>query len=297
MHSQPFWFLVPYFLVGTLPWILFVPAILGRWSHEHHRRSVVRFCACWVIMPLLFFSISSGKMLTYILPCFPPLAVLIAVRLTEYFRQRKGGTFKYCSILLSVITGILVLFMLIIAFTPALYMQVYGSGEVYKRLYCICAAVVCFVAMLITLRVQNGLRKTIMHGFPAIVIMLAFPFALPTEQSVKTGMSTFLSSQQDHITTNTILVADSRTVHTACYVYKRDDAYLFMRDGELGYGLSYPDSSWRHIEVAELGKLLNERGDWSIAVIIKESTKSRSGVSWPDPAYQTTWKDYWFAIY
>ncbi|WP_096893553.1 phospholipid carrier-dependent glycosyltransferase [Candidatus Scalindua japonica] len=297
MHEKPFWFLIPFFLDGSLPWLLFIPVVLVRWNGELLRKPLIRFCVCWMILPLVFFSISSGKTITYVLPCFPPLAVLLGIGLTEYFRKGMGGMFKYCSLLLNVLTGLMVVALLSTVFTPDLHRKIYGSGEDYKLWYCVCAAVVCFVVLLITLRMQNGLRKTFMHGLPAIIIMLAFPFAVPIEHSVKTGMSTFLHSQQDHITTNTILVADSRSVQPVCYAYKRDDVYLFMRAGELRYGLSYPDSAGRFIDTVDLKKWLNERGNRQVAIIIKESTKSRSGVSWPEPGYQATWNGCWFAVY
>lgn len=296
MHVKPFWFLIPYFLIGALPWLLFVPVVLVRLNRELLREPLIRFCLCWMILPLVFLSISSGKMLTYVLPCFPPLAVLLAIGLTEYFRQEKKGAFRYCSILLSMSTGFIIVALFSIAFTPALYRYIYGTEDAGKLLYCVCA-VVCLVVMLITLRVQNRLLKTVMHVLPTIVIMLVFPFVVPTEHSVKTGMSTFLRSQQDNITADTVMVADSRTVQPVCYVYKRDDVYLFMHAGELRYGLSYPDSAWRYIKMTGLKKLLKERGERPVAIIIKKTTKSRSSASWPEPAYQTEWNGFWFAVY
>jgi 4-amino-4-deoxy-L-arabinose transferase len=297
MHVRPFWFLIPFFLVGAFPWSLFIPVALVRLNSVLLREPLIRFCVCWTILPLVFFSISSGKLITYILPCFPPLAVLLAIGLTEYFRQGKERSFKYCSILLSVLTGFMIVALLSIACTPALYRLIYGSEEIYKRLYCISAAVVCFVVMLITLCVQNWLWKMVMHGLPAIVIMLAFPFAVPVENSVHVGMTTFLHSQQDHITMDTFLLTDYRTVQAVCYVYKRKDIYLFLRNSELRYGLSYQDSAWRYIGTDGFTKLLNERGDRQVAVIIKETTKSRADITWPEPAYQTVWNDFWFAVY
>jgi len=297
MHQKPFWFLIPFFLDGSLPWLLFIPVVLVRRNSELLRKPLIRFCVCWMILPLVFFSISSGKTITYVLPCFPPLAVLLGIGLTEYFRKGRGEIFKYCSLLLNVLTGLMVVALLSIAFIPALHRKIYGSGEDYKLWYCVCAAVVCFVVLLITLRMQNGLRKTFMYGLPTIIIMLAFPFAVPIEHSVKTGMSTFLRLQQDHISTDTILVADSRSVQPVCYAYKRDDAYLFMRAGELSYGLSYPDSAVRYLDIEGMEKLLDERGNRQVAIIIKETTRDRTGIHWAEPEYQTTWNGFWFAVY
>ncbi|MFQ5687116.1 MAG: hypothetical protein ACE5GV_10690 [Candidatus Scalindua sp.] len=86
-------------------------------------------------------------------------------------------------------------------------------------------------------------------------------------------------------------------MHAVCYAYKREDVYPFRSAGELRYGLSYPDSAWRYINMTGLKKLLSERGDRSVAIIIKETTKSKSSSSWPEPAYQTTWNGFWFAVY
>ncbi|MGC1104934.1 MAG: glycosyltransferase family 39 protein [Candidatus Acidiferrales bacterium] len=81
-HRQPFWFFGPIILLGLLPWsALLVGAAFdarrifrdGSW-----RASPGFFIACWAIFPAIFFSFSQSKLPEYILPVFPPLAVLLA---------------------------------------------------------------------------------------------------------------------------------------------------------------------------------------------------------------------------
>ena len=81
-HRQPFWFFGPIILLGFLPWsALLVSAAFdarrifrdGSW-----RASPGFFIGCWAIFPGMFFSFSQSKLPEYILPVFPPLAVLLA---------------------------------------------------------------------------------------------------------------------------------------------------------------------------------------------------------------------------
>lgn len=81
-HRQPFWFFVPIVLLALLPWSallagpLFDAARIFR--DRSWRSSPGFFIACWAIVPFLFFSFSQSKLPEYILPVFPPLAVLLA---------------------------------------------------------------------------------------------------------------------------------------------------------------------------------------------------------------------------
>ena len=78
-HPEPFWFLIPFLVGGIFPAGLLlsaaIPGIRGE-RKTFFRSPLNRFCLCAVVLPFLFFSISSGKLPTYILPCFPFLAVL-----------------------------------------------------------------------------------------------------------------------------------------------------------------------------------------------------------------------------
>ena len=82
---QPVWFFVPVLLLGFLPWSGLLPAAatLGadRSDESRRRRSALVFLAGWAGFVLVFFSASRSKLIPYILPALPPLAVLTGLAL------------------------------------------------------------------------------------------------------------------------------------------------------------------------------------------------------------------------
>ena len=80
-HPAPWWVLIPVLIGGSFPAALMLSAVFGverdRWR-ALLRLPILRFAAAGVVMPLIFFSASRGKLATYIAPCFAPLSVLMA---------------------------------------------------------------------------------------------------------------------------------------------------------------------------------------------------------------------------
>jgi 4-amino-4-deoxy-L-arabinose transferase-like glycosyltransferase len=87
-HPEPFWYYLPVTALALMPWIVFVTAAgvasLRAWWAE---RKTLRngpdlelqfriFACCWLVVPVLFFSISQSKLPGYILPAIPAGAVL-----------------------------------------------------------------------------------------------------------------------------------------------------------------------------------------------------------------------------
>jgi 4-amino-4-deoxy-L-arabinose transferase-like glycosyltransferase len=100
-HRQPFWYYLPVTALALIPWIVFVVAAaagsLRAWWTE--RNAAERngaspdpdlelqfnlFACSWLIVPVLFFSLSQSKLPGYILPAIPAGAVLLA----EYLRRQ-----------------------------------------------------------------------------------------------------------------------------------------------------------------------------------------------------------------
>ena len=79
---QPWWFFIAVFLVGSLPWTLPAMRVLaGGWRRgaTPHQFDAAFFLWVWIVFICVFFSISDSKLVPYILPAMPSLAILIAV--------------------------------------------------------------------------------------------------------------------------------------------------------------------------------------------------------------------------
>lgn len=81
-RSKPIWFFGPVLLIGFLPWTPSLLAMAGslvkRWRTGWRPTPHAWLLAGWVVPPLLVLSVSGSKLLTYVLPLFPPIAIALA---------------------------------------------------------------------------------------------------------------------------------------------------------------------------------------------------------------------------
>jgi 4-amino-4-deoxy-L-arabinose transferase-like glycosyltransferase len=94
-RAQPWWFFGPVLLAGFLPWSVFVPQALrrslaGGWRARRGNREAW-FLVLWVLVTVVFFSKSQSKLIPYILPVFPALAVLAGRWLAEEWEARSAS--------------------------------------------------------------------------------------------------------------------------------------------------------------------------------------------------------------
>jgi 4-amino-4-deoxy-L-arabinose transferase-like glycosyltransferase len=74
-HPGPFVYYLPVLLVGLFPWSGLVLPALGGASPRTSR--VDLFLLLWLALPLAFFSVAGSKLPGYVVPCLPPLALLM----------------------------------------------------------------------------------------------------------------------------------------------------------------------------------------------------------------------------
>lgn len=89
---QPFWYFIPVVLLGLFPWSVFLPQAIkhsfpSTWRERDEHRDAL-FLMLWAGLVFLFFSMSSSKLAPYILPVFPPMALLIGRYLAAAWDSR-----------------------------------------------------------------------------------------------------------------------------------------------------------------------------------------------------------------
>lgn len=106
----PFWFYLPIVLIGFIPWAgLLIPAFsyhFQRIFNARHSHQTELFLLIWVFSVFIFFSIPHSKVITYILPIFPALALLTGNYLSSAWDSAQVRGMKTgiaCMILMSML--------------------------------------------------------------------------------------------------------------------------------------------------------------------------------------------------
>ena len=74
-RTGPPWYFLPYMLGGALPWSI---VLLASAKQLRRRGDATIYLLLWLLLPLIFFSISQSKRPQYVVPLMPPMALLVA---------------------------------------------------------------------------------------------------------------------------------------------------------------------------------------------------------------------------
>lgn len=282
-HPEPFWYFIPVLAGGIMPsGLLVILAYLGGKGKFKvlFDSSLMRFCLSALILPFIFFSACSGKLATYILPCLPPLAIMMAILVRGYFHT--GNEYKGFSRLMS-IYGIVL-------------MIAAAGGTVFVLCYSRLPFTLPFVLpvkpVLITAAGLFVYGALLAYGyylswrgrlgiFFAGISISAVPgsFVLQPEmlngkapeRMLETAAKTFaIDPQKD------ILVTHPTLMHAVAYVYRQPDIKLYKRTGELKYGIDAARNAGQAsplIDQKMLAQLIQSRDRGNLYYIERNTTK------------------------
>lgn len=272
-HKAPFWFYVPVMLAGSLPWLALLPgSLISAWRQRSKHAGAV-YLLSWVLLPLLFYSIAKGKLLTYILPCFAPLALLMA-----YYAHSGSAlvikTLKvngWINLLFGLVTTIVILVVLppwSIAHRP-----VY-TGEEWIGVLC---AALSFIGWGVTgwlsRKPENG--RWGLAAFCPLMLALLVSFAIPQKIRDSKQPQSFITAVHDQLADSRYLLTNNPGIASAvAWELQRSDVIFYDTKGELQYGLSYPDAQSHYIDADNFADWLSthrRRGKVSLVLMMNSS--------------------------
>ncbi|WP_455207487.1 phospholipid carrier-dependent glycosyltransferase [Kaarinaea lacus] len=276
-HKAPFYYYLTILPAVAFPWFTLIPAAFSGLKdrvRQVNDTPLFRFLWIWLLAPFLFFSVSSGKLATYILPCFPPLAILIAVGLHRYLQRPYQRLFN---------AGVLInLGIMALVFVALAVVQNFGVGRAAyaeDELISYVMVMLSLIAVLVVglLRFKSKQAEIYIASIALCILPLMFIGHLGFPEQVLKRKSPELLIQQhvEQIPADAIVIADSYVIGAVAWTLKRQDIYL-TSPGEFSYGLEYPDAAHRLLNFASFTELLQQnRKVRKIVMICSEGCDKR----------------------
>src|ERR1700722_23988 len=163
-HREPFWYYFPVTAIALMPWVVFaiaacIPAVRiylrSRKSGSGHELDFRIFAFCWLIVPVLFFSISQSKLPGYILPAVPAGTIILADYLREWQESKQpDNPSKWLIVLHAVLASAPFVPALLLAYIVTQHRMPGGR----PMLIALGAAFILFAGIAVTLSSRAGLR-------------------------------------------------------------------------------------------------------------------------------------------
>ncbi|WP_282364604.1 lipid IV(A) 4-amino-4-deoxy-L-arabinosyltransferase [Pseudomonas sp. PS01297] len=251
-HIQPWWFYLPLLLAASLPWATLLPAaLLDAWQQK--RQPSIAFLLLWLLLPLAMFSLSKGKLPTYILPCLLPLALLMGHALMSWIDQGRSTVIR--------LNGLLNALLAVAGLTGLIYLQVTRPVYANTEMFSLSLGLIVLMGWLLANALQ-AMRPLQLWAAPALgmgLLVALLPAAMPASVVNSKMPDQFIAEHVQELSqTRTLLSNELGSAAALSWRLNRPDVTLYDTEGELKYGLGYADSATRKVDMANIGEWMKE---------------------------------------
>ncbi|MFJ2709286.1 lipid IV(A) 4-amino-4-deoxy-L-arabinosyltransferase [Pseudomonas sp. NPDC087346] len=262
-HDAPWWFYLPLLVAFSLPWVGMLPTALKQ-AWQTRTQPKIAFLLLWLLMPLLFFSLSKGKLPTYILPCLLPLALMLGHALADRLRLEQGRALS--------INGVLNLLLGLVLLIALVYLQL--KKPVYDHeLHSMVLVFIALIGWIIANLAQAFLPLQCWAApvLGSLLLIGILPGALPKSVVANKTPDQFILHHARELSDTTHLLSNDLGAASAlAWRMKRPDVALYNTVGELKYGLSFPEGSERRITTDTVQQWVRDaRRTGSVGVVMR----------------------------
>jgi 4-amino-4-deoxy-L-arabinose transferase len=262
-HSEPWWYYLPLLVAFSLPWVALLPSALKQ-AWQTRRQASIGFLLLWMVMPLVFFSISKGKLPSYILPCLLPLALLLGNTLADRLKLEQGRVLG--------INGLLNLVLGLVTLIALVYLQLKKplyDHELHNLVLVFIGLIGWIMANL--LQAFRPLQCWAAPAFGSLLLIGLIPAGLPNSVVANKTPDQFILHHMGELAqTDKLLSNDLGAASALAWRMKHPDVALYNTIGELKYGLAYPDSTQKLVTVGQVQQWMSDaRRSGSVGVVMR----------------------------
>lgn len=262
-HDAPWWFYLPLLVAFSLPWAVLLPTAFKQ-AWQSRRQTSMVFLLLWLLMPLIFFSFSNGKLPTYILPCLLPLALLLGNAVADRLRLEQGRALGLNG-LLNLVLGLTVLLALVyLQLKKPLY-----ELELHNLVLVFIALIGWIMANL--LQAFRPLQCWAAPAFGSLLFIGLIPSGLPNSVVANKTPDQFILEHAEELSqTSQLMSNDLGAASALAWRLQTAQVGLFNTVGELKYGLNFPESRNRRITLDKVQQWMRDaRKQGSVGVVMR----------------------------
>lgn len=249
-RREPVWYYLPV-LSALLPSGLLILESWRGWTRDFFRQPLARYLLLWTVLPFLFYSASSCKLGTYILPCFPPCCVLLAMGALAACRKAPESCARAARVVARIFLAVL-LTASVVALTGFLLQKplhlpaAFFEAGTFRCLLVVTVALVWSAALWSFRKRGAELVCVLFFGlaafFPAVEAVI--PYSYFRDKMPERGIAACARTLR--VDKDWMIFADRNSLGPVAWTLERTDIVSVQDMGELQYGLKnypadYPD--------------------------------------------------------
>lgn len=185
-HTGPIYYYLPRIIIYLFPWSLLLPVLVGRMRGKIAQQNSLKVLLwTWFIFSFAFFTLSGSKGDYYMLVAAPALALLIALKITEF----KNGKILYS-------LWIICCAILCLGGFTAYYLHLIPTAINSSLLLFLTYLLIYFMAGLILMRPQS--KPIIIFLYLASLMFPLLPFYISLKQSIENNYTEIVLAQYIH---------------------------------------------------------------------------------------------------
>lgn len=286
MHDrfQPWWFFIPFVFVGMLPWTGFLMSLFSkkgviRKTVSERNRFDIIYLLTWFLVIFIFYSISDSKLVPYIMPCWMPMAILVAASIKRFETENSWLCHSF-----------LINCVLCLGFVFALVGYVFMSNYLTIDEFIAEGGMLTTALFLGTLAAIITWQRTKRFRCTATVLcIMGFFFGLglhDVQQQIHNNQSAYYVSQRiNGLNSEDSLIVNYGEYYHGTVFYTNQRVALADFKGELEFGLSHPSGEGWYFDGRQLDDLWNSQK--RIIIVVKDRYKDKCLGVLSTPAKET----------